>query len=40
MAFDRLPENVGREAEGWHAGDDQDEGEEQFVDAFEVLATN
>jgi hypothetical protein len=38
MAFDRLLEKASRGAEAWHAGDDQDEGDEQFVDAFEVLS--
>jgi ankyrin repeat protein len=37
MVFDRLLEKASREAKAWHADDDQGEGEEEFVDAFEVL---
>jgi ankyrin repeat protein len=37
IVFDRLLEKASREADAWHADDDQDEGEELFVDAFEVL---
>lgn len=37
MVFDRLLERASRQADAWHAGDDEDEEEEQFVDALEVL---